>query len=1390
MFNRRKFLKLGVAAGASLLLAKQAQAQTSMPDSGINGPDRPTPMKRITIADRKAASARMRKQGFVPGMPSLKIPAASQGGQPDYFGIANWANSPLPYGSVALGQATIDAPGIGYAPPPDTYAVITDAVGPGTGATATVTVNGLGEITGVNVTSGGTGYRAPVVTIIDNTGIGIDAAVSVTLDLTTIQGGIRKFVDTIEGIGPAGMNTLGNYIPVATPDTITYPDADYYEIELVEFDHQFHRDLPVTTKLRGYRQTNMGTSNGVNNVSPEPVARYLGPTIVARRDRPVRVKFTNNLPTGAGGDLYIPVDTTVMGVELGPTVTFNGETKRHTYSQNRATIHNHGARTPWNSDGTAHQWTVPAGEDTAYKRGASVYNVADMDEPGDGSLTFFYTNQQSARLLFYHDHAWGITRLNVYVGEAAGYLIVDDVEADLVNGTNLTGVNPGELNVLPADIFPLIFQDKGFVDVDTVLKTDPTWMWGTGLQHDIIDSVTGQTRTVREPVHGDLWYPHVYVPAQNPGDVTGVNPWGRWAYGPWFWPPTTNVLHQPIPDGNPYAGPEAPWEPTVYPGLPDLSICGETFMDTALVNGVAYPTVTVQPRAYRFRILNACNDRFVNLHLYKADPNVVTPDGRINTEVRMVPAYPQAGFPATWPSDGRVGGVPDWTMRGPEWIVLGSEGGFLPMPVLLKHQPITWNNNPTTFNFGNVDQHCLLLAPAERADVIVDFSGFAGQTLIVYNDAPAAFPALDPRYDYYTGAPDLSGEGGAPTILPGYGPNIRTFMQIVVDNTVAPEPAYDFALLQSVWRGIPANIVANTPAKPGVFQADQDEIIAPYNAYNLAYAKSFPADAFARIYSQSLKFVTVKGTTVTKNLLPKGIHDEMGAAFDIEYGRMQSKLGVELPNPSALTQNFILYEFIDPVTESFQATLQATPISNFSDDPNDGTQFWKITHNGVDTHPVHFHLFDVQLVNRVGWDGTIRKPHATELGWKDTLRISPLEDTIVAFRPILPRIPYGVPNSIRPLDPSRDLGTTAQFSNLDPLTGQAITPPVSNVMANFGWEYTWHCHILSHEEMDMMRATVMNVNTALPTAPVLTFIRTGVNGNTINFTWTDATPWTDGGPSELSTLGNPQNEIGFRLQRAPRMVNGLPGDYTTIQSIRANKTTASFTRDDADPRYFYRVVAYNNSGNSFSNAVMIGQYIAAPSNVAVTVFSGPTGSNIRVNFRDNATNETGFVIERQINSGAFVQVGTQSARTGTGVSTPAFFDTSAGFQPGATIVYRVKAINAISESDYGVAAAVVLPLAPAAPSMNTPTTQLTGTTASVSLSWIDNANNEQGFQIQRSTNPTFASGVTSINVTTADTTTYSDNNRPRNTLYYYRVRAYNAGGVSSWSNTVSIRTAA
>jgi hypothetical protein len=132
---------------------------------------------------------------------------------------------------------------------------------------------------------------------------------------------LPKFVDTIATLGTAQNNvpnTLNKYIPIAVPDTITYPGSDYYEISVRQFQQKVHTNLAPTT-FRGYVQTNMGTNpaTGLNTVAPAPIM-YLGPQIIAQKDRPVRIKFTNELPVNAAGDLFIPVDRTVMGAGKGP----------------------------------------------------------------------------------------------------------------------------------------------------------------------------------------------------------------------------------------------------------------------------------------------------------------------------------------------------------------------------------------------------------------------------------------------------------------------------------------------------------------------------------------------------------------------------------------------------------------------------------------------------------------------------------------------------------------------------------------------------------------------------------------------------------------------------------------------------------------------------------------------------------------------------------------------------------------------------------------------------------------------------------------------------------------------------------------------------------------
>ncbi len=512
------------------------------------------------------------------------------------------------------------------------------------------------------------------------------------------------------------------------------------------------------------------------------------------------------------------------------------------------------------------------------------------------------------------------------------------------------------------------------------------------------------------------------------------------------------------------------------------------------------------------------------------------------------------------------GGVPDATKQGPTWIQIGSEGGFLPKPAVIPNQPVTWNADQTTFNFGNVQDHSLLIAPAERADVIVDFSRYAGKTLILYNDSPTAFPALDPRTDYYTGAPDMTDTGGTTSPRIGFGPNTRTVMQIKVAAAPAA-PSFDLARLQDAF--------SSAVSSPGVFAADQNPIIVPDSRYGSAYATDFPSDPYVRIYQTTATFERLDGQTVTMPLEPKAIQDETGETWDREYGRMSANLGVEMPRTNAGNANFIMYGYFDPPVENLQDSM--TPLSPVGED---GTQLWKITHNGVDTHPIHFHLFDVQIVNRVGWDNAVRPPDDNELGWKDTIRVSPLEDTIVALKPVKPRVPFGLPDSVRPLNPTMPIGDASGFSSLSPTTGLIIDPPVTNQLYNFGWEYVWHCHILHHEEMDMMRPMTLAVSRSLAASPTLT--ATGSVGATVTLTWVDGTP-----PAVPSSWGDPAGEVGYRIERA-EVIGGVEGLSSVIATALANATSFADTTTTGGSTYRYRAVAFNAAGDAIGDPVDIG----------------------------------------------------------------------------------------------------------------------------------------------------------------------------------------------------------
>jgi FtsP/CotA-like multicopper oxidase with cupredoxin domain len=1038
----------------------------------------------------------------------------------------------------------------------------------------------------------------------------------------------------------------------------------------------------------------------------------LGPVILAAKGTPVRIKFTNYLPytdstgrsvgswNGMGGESFVPVDETIAGG--GPVLKGDGTPQTDQLgrpikmAQNRASIHWHGGDSPWISDGTPHQWFTPAG-DISYTigdalhpvkdanhpngvgmgKGDSAADVPDMPPSGDGSYTTYFPNHLSGRLMLYHDHTSGMTKVNVYMGMGAGYLVYDPIELTLAAnalGTTLgatvtpaTGPLAGKViptGLLDAVGIPLVIQDKTFVPKNI----GPNAVASDGSTSASQDAKWDTSHWGQE---GDFYFPHVYETNQDPNSADGTNPVGRWDWGPWFWPVFPAQFS--LPSG----------------AYGDATATPEAFLDTSMVNGQAYPTMTVDPKTYRFRILSVANDRSHNLGLYQAvdASNKVCDNTNLNpvvgapmagglplaacTEVRLVPAAPTVGFPATWPTDGRTGGVPDPATAGPDIVQIGSEGGLLPAPAIWKSQPVNYDQNVRNITVFNITDHDLLLMGGERADVLVDFTKYAGHTLLMYNDAPAPMPGLDPRIDYYTGMGDFTGAGGAYDVLAGYGPNTRTVMQIKVNAT------------NLSGTGGPLDVTALAKAMPAAYAATQPKPVIPQVVYNAPFGTS-DVNNYAAIGTGSgaidtglFSFTTttvagvtvapgaggsgylvapnvtisggggtgatatamfnaagaVSGITVTNpgtgytsdplvaiSAPPAGgvnatatatrvqklpvINKAIQELFDPIYGRMNATLAVELPLSTATVATTIPLAYVDSPVERLDAIKDGE------------TQIWKVTHNGVDGHPVHFHMVNVQVINRVAWDGQIRPPELNELGWKETLRMNPLEDVYVAVRAAHPIVPFGVPGSKRLLDPAQVQGGGLGFTNINPTTGQAPTTQTylvngvmtamptagvyTNELTDFDNEYVWHCHILGHEEQDFMRPFVFHPTVLKPDMPVLA-VATGVT--TLN--WTDPTPYggvdVDGVPTAglnaalnyVEPTSNVKNEIGFKVQE-----QGAGGAWTTVAIAPANVTTWN----GANSAKTYRVLAYNVAGDSVPSAAHVVQ--AAPGTPAAAVAPG------------------------------------------------------------------------------------------------------------------------------------------------------------------------------------------
>ena len=669
--------------------------------------------------------------------------------------------------------------------------------------------------------------------------------------------GMAKYATTLRGVGPGG-------IPVSASDGTAITGAVHYSLNIGEFTDQLHPAIGPTT-LWGYNPS-LALGGGVQ---PQ---RHLGGIIVAQKGTPVQLTITNTLP--AAHTLGVDISTPALGGFSEAAARFGGS------GENAVTTHLHGGFVPWVSDGGPFSWFTPNGNAGPSYMGTFMQSLNPNLKPGQEEL--YYPNQQSARLMWFHDHAHDITRLNAYAGIASAYIVRDSFEGNLRNMGLPDFVENGGREI------PLVVQDKIFVGPN-IATADPTWMTVT----------TAKSQTV-----GSLWYPHVYE--KNRFKFTG------------------NTV------------------------MPDPSCIPEMFGDTMLVNGTVFPKATVEARRYRIRFLNACNARFLNLQTYIAD---ATPDG-LTYNSKRVPI----------------------NASGPGFLVLGTEGGFLPKPIVV---PAVQPFNQAMLTSGNAS---MLMAPAERLDFILDFAGLAGKSVILYTDAPAPFPVGDPRNDYYAAS------GNTASTKPGYGPDTRIMMRFNVVAATSADP--------------PLSITTATDLTAGL-----EPFLVPSGVAVQNGALNLPPG------------VPVRQLTLNED-------------FD-SLGRLIQRIGTNVSiYPGTFARN---YE--DAATE--------TPTAG-------STEVWQIANLTGDTHPIHFHLVNVQVLARQPFEdskyngtpnyvGPARNPDATELGWKETVRMNPNEVTTVIMKFDLPSVPFVVPSS--------------------PRTG--------------GREYVYHCHILEHEEHDMMRPLVV-----------------------------------------------------------------------------------------------------------------------------------------------------------------------------------------------------------------------------------------------------------------------------------------------------------------------------
>ncbi|MCU7851895.1 MAG: multicopper oxidase domain-containing protein [Candidatus Thiodiazotropha sp. (ex Monitilora ramsayi)] len=747
---------------------------------------------------------------------------------------------------------------------------------------------------------------------------------------------------------------------------------------------------------------------GGRNVAPASNSQFNYPayTIEAVKDTNVTVDWKNQLVRrpdrcrAVGGNIgterandckfiphLLPVDQTLHWANPKARCD-KGELRTDCHGQSQKpyrgpvpiVTHVHGAHTGPSSDGYTEGWWLPNASNVACvprdgvtgdpvrKPGAGEYvcegTIANLLTDRDGALdtnigagvgVFEYLNDQPSTTLWYHDHALGMTRVNVYAGPAGFWLIRDEAGVNSETGMQ-SGNLPGPAPVAGEDLVTTNF---------------PADLGGSREKYREIPVVI-QDRAFNDD--GSLWYPG------NRAFFEGLNVKGTGG--------TANAQFPGEPELQiKFAGNNAQdkvsdiapiWNP-------------EAFFNTMVVNGTTWPQLEVAPSLYRLRLLNGTNSRFLNLSLPIVDP--VTGN---QTTVQKHIWYREinsnnGGYKGPWQPDQQP--VNELYM-----YQIGTDQAMLPkvtairtgFATQLNYNPQAWafqqapymevNNRLIVGETAQMAGQAMLMGPAERSDTIIDFRGLPNGTVIrMINTAPdspfGGTIAGDPPAD-----PDTTGQVMqfvVNTALLGTSPSDERRSprgQLQNADTAATSP----------WDLLLGPVEGNaTPPATG----SRDLVLIEEESA----LTCFDVDAAGN--QIQLPEIPVAGVCPTPTAAP--------------FGPKAAVLGT---TDAAGVDSVTLWS--DPIVTS--PDLHATEV-------------WNIKNITADAHPIHVHLVKYKVNGRTDLTGgpspTVPTPNGKEAwedGWKDTVITYPGEITSIQAEFDIPGL------------------------------------------------YVWHCHIVEHEDNEMM----------------------------------------------------------------------------------------------------------------------------------------------------------------------------------------------------------------------------------------------------------------------------------------------------------------------------------